>query len=92
MLTRGSGARVGDVARVLARAPVRRPKPAPVLLRGYLESAERCAAANDCPYCRRELERVARVGSAPSCPHCGAAPFRRFCQDVGPCATHGDPR
>lgn len=87
MRTKGSPPRVGDVARILAGAPVlfRGVSTSPVLLRGYLDDLARCAAANDCTYCRRALEAAERALPGRSCSHCGGAPFRRLCQGVAPC-------
>lgn len=57
MTSRGSAARVGDMARGFAavrRVVVERRPPGP-LQPGYLDSLERCAAANTCPWCQRAL-------------------------------------
>lgn len=89
MLIKGSIPRVhvGEIAVTLAAAPIlfRGVSTSPVLLRGYLDSLERCAAANDCRYCQRELEQAHRALAGRSCPHCGREPFRQFCQRMGPC-------
>lgn len=78
---------VGNLARLLAAAPIqwRAPKPAPespVLLPGYLDTVEACARANACRWCLRELAaRAART----RCAECGREPFRRWCRKGGPC-------
>ena len=88
MRVTGIPVRVGDLARSFAAChPVMRSgvSTSPVLLRGYLETAEQCARANDCVFCRRELARmVAAMGT--TCAACGRERFRQQCRDLGPCA------
>ncbi len=88
MRVKGIPVRLGDIARAFAAChPVRVAgvSTSPVLLRGYLETAEQCVRANDCAVCRRELERLAAVMGT-TCSECGAARFRRLCREVGPCS------
>jgi hypothetical protein len=82
MLTRTGPRPAGNLARRFAAVPfqLRVARPMPVLLPGYLDTAEACARANDCPWCQRELARAATT-----CAHCGRERFRRFCQTCGPC-------
>lgn len=89
MRVKGIPVRVGDLARAFAACQhpvmVNSVSTSPVLLRGYLETAEQCVRANDCALCRRELERLAAAMST-TCAECGAACFRRLCREVGPCS------
>jgi DNA-directed RNA polymerase subunit RPC12/RpoP len=87
MRVKGLPVRIGDLARAFAAChpvTVNGVSTSPVLLRGYLENLEHCVGANDCAFCRRELERLA-AAMGTTCAECGAARFRRLCRDVGPC-------
>ena len=84
MLAKGSPPRVGDVARAFAGAPVVLPfrRIRSPLQPGYLESVERCAAANDCPWCQLILSRTPRATSWIACGPWGPNPSFRAIQEA----------
>jgi hypothetical protein len=87
MRVKGIPVRIGDIARSFAAChpvTINGVSTSPVLLRGYLETAEQCVRVNGCMLCRRELERLA-AAMGTTCAACGRERFRQLCREVGPC-------